>query len=253
MASQAPRRYRRRLMRSSRATETRLGAGALGVKGEVRVSASREHQADRFQRLEVAEQAVRRSGEVGKLEDGKNWIDDELTMYWGFVYASANDPSPGPLAVLLLGERDNHVLALHGSAHHVVGVNPAYVGRIHGASNISLWESAWQRFATRGSTRGLDYLARLRYLKDALSLSATGSQPSAPDPFERVLGELSNPSWLPQKVHFLANRLMERDNVAPFWWDWPAVHVTIGTPLYVEVTGPAEKTIPRWERARPPV
>lgn len=145
LVPQASRRARRRLRQSSREAESSLKFGGFGAQGLTRVSRKEEYEPDRFQRLKVAEQLVRRDGEVGKLSDNTRWIEDELLMEWGLIYAPPTDPAPGPLAVLFIGERNGQVLALNGSAQHVIG----YKGQgqpIRGSSHTTFWAGTWSRF-----------------------------------------------------------------------------------------------------------
>jgi hypothetical protein len=212
-----------------------LKFGGFGAQGLTRVSRKEEYEPDRFQRLKVAEQLVRRDGEVGKLSDNTRWIEDELLMEWGLIYAPPTDPAPGPLAVLFIGERNGQVLALNGSAQHVIG----YKGQgppIRGSSHTTFWTGTWSRFEINGSFRGLDFLARSKYFKDSLHSIISGKPPRILDPFERVLMEMEDNGWPQQQVHFLANRLIERNDAQTRHRELlglPKVHVTIGTPLYV--------------------
>ena len=236
---QAPPRYQRKLQRASQETEARLKVGVPGIKGELRSSTKSLDEPDRFNRLEMTERLIRRRGDVGKLGDSTAWIEDELKMRWGYIYAPPYDHEPGPLAVLFFAARGEHIVALSGSARHVVG-NERRPRRFYGASKAPFWSTSrlWQYYEERDSLRGLRAVAAIKLLRDAVNIVAGRRVNETADPFRRAVEtEPHVDQWPEQRIHFLAQRLMDNDNVQYPRYRGPSpVRVTIGSPLYVETT-----------------
>lgn len=234
LVPQSSRRSLRKLQRGSRKRETRLAVGAFGVQGESRSTVESNREPDRFQRLAVAEQLIRRSGEVGTMADHKQWIEEELLMKWGIVYEPHRRELAEPLAVLFIGGREGQVVALSGSIRHVLGYEGS---RPVGQSKSSFWYASWDYFERRGSLRGLQAVAMVRSLMDSARGTMGRANTVRTDPFERALRLMDDAAWPTQRVRFFAERLMERENATSLYGDGPAVKVTIGTPLYVVNAG----------------
>jgi hypothetical protein len=236
---QAPPRYQRKLRRGSRQAEARLVVGVPGVRGELRRSRRSLYEPDRLDRLALAERLLHRSGKVGKLGDNTPWIDDELIMRWGYIYDMPYSKETGPLAVVFFASRDEHIVALSGSARHVVG-NELRPRKFYGASKAPFWSTArmWEYYEGRESVRGLTAVAAIRLLRDTFNIIVGRPANEIVDPFRRAVEmERYLEDWPEQRVRFLAQRLMDNDKVQYPRYRGPSpVRVTIGSPLYVQDT-----------------
>lgn len=158
----------------------------------------------RLGRLQVVENYLKRTEQVGSFANPSAWFEDRLTLRSG-VYRSA----PGGL-VYFSGERGGALLALIGSARHLTGEQAAQSELQVGFSNLP---------------------SLVTYIADELPEPLAQDGLTDEDWALREIVEFtSSLTGVSQSYAFLARRLLEREIDRG---DGTPSPILLGTPLYV--------------------
>jgi hypothetical protein len=179
-------------------------------------------EATRYQRLAVVERAIERDEDVSGLEEPSIWFRGELGLR-SMIFGGG---STGLL--LFTGAWQGTVIALIGSAHHLVGsgVAPEAVPIGYSGSMLPTLFTLLERDQAEWDDR--------HQVQEANPPLTRRERPSDQDSLRQVIGcadQITGPS---QECEFLARRLLVGTTQDP---NGRPVRVLIGTPLYVALSG----------------
>jgi len=179
-------------------------------------------EATRYQRLAVVERAIERDEDVSGLEEPSVWFSGKLGLR-SMIYGGE---STGLL--LFTGMWNGTVIALIGSAHHLIGSGaaPEAVPIGYSGSMLPTFFTLLERDQAEWDDR--------HQVQESNRPLTRRDRPSDQQSLQQVIDCAEQITGPRQGYEFLARRLLLGTRLDPDGWP---VRVLIGTPLYVALSG----------------